>query len=67
MAVDAMIKYEEKFAQPIWKHVSKRCKNLISRMLDENVAKRLTIEQVLDHPWMKDEEESSDDDDDYKQ
>ena len=44
MAVDATIKYEEKFAQPVWKHISKNCKNLISRMLDENAAKRLTIE-----------------------
>lgn len=32
--------------------VSDSCKDLITRMLESNPEKRITIEQILSHPWV---------------
>lgn len=37
--------------------------DLIRGMLDRDVESRLTIEQVIEHPWFR-EDDSNDDDDD---
>ena len=36
-----------------WTKVSDDLKDLLTRMLKKNPSKRLTIEQVLDHPWFQ--------------
>ena len=37
---------------PVWEEVSKDAKDLIANLLVVDPTKRLTIEQVLEHPWM---------------
>ena len=32
--------------------VSNECKDLITKMLEQNPAKRITIEQIFEHPWL---------------
>lgn len=39
---------------PEWKSISSNAKDLVLKMLAPNPHNRLTIEEVLDHPWMKD-------------
>lgn len=39
------------FDLPIWNSISAECKDLVSKMLSP-VDKRLTSQQVLDHPWI---------------
>ncbi|XP_037025999.1 peripheral plasma membrane protein CASK isoform X3 [Bradysia coprophila] len=39
---------------PEWKSISSNAKDLVLKMLAPNPHNRLTIEQVLDHPWMRD-------------
>lgn len=41
-----------RYSDPVWKSVSWQAKDLISRLLVVDPAKRLTVEQVLAHPWM---------------
>jgi len=36
-----------------WNYVSKEAKNLVTRMLDENPATRMTALEALNHPWIK--------------
>ena len=36
-----------------WKRISKHAKDLILKLLERNVAKRLTAAQALEHPWLK--------------
>ena len=38
---------------PNWKNISNDMKDLIIRMLNPNVLKRYTIEEVANHPWFK--------------
>ncbi|XP_024016693.1 calcium-dependent protein kinase 25 [Eutrema salsugineum] len=38
-----------------WPHVSESAKDLIRKMLERNPNKRLTAQQVLCHPWIRDE------------
>lgn len=38
---------------PVWEQVSAAAKDLIRGMLTHNPAERLTLEQVLLHPWMQ--------------
>ncbi|KAL4424182.1 hypothetical protein ABPG75_001483 [Micractinium tetrahymenae] len=40
------------FGDPVWKEVSPEAKDLIQRLLVVSPARRLTCEQVLEHPWM---------------
>jgi len=37
---------------PVWKEVSPEAKDLIAALLCVDPAKRLTVDQVLEHPWM---------------
>jgi len=47
----AEAKYE--FFENEWKDTSQSCKDLISRLLVVDPAARMTMEQVLEHPWLK--------------
>lgn len=42
-----------RFDSPYWDSISSEAKDLISKLLLLDPTKRLTIEQVLAHPWMK--------------
>ena len=37
----------------MWDNVSSDAKDLILRMLDRNVSKRLTVEECIEHCWIK--------------
>ncbi|KAM1187900.1 hypothetical protein ACFX2J_023767 [Malus domestica] len=41
------------FERETWKQVSEEAKELVRRMLDPNPHNRLTVEEVLDHPWIR--------------
>ncbi|XP_031630042.1 peripheral plasma membrane protein CASK isoform X2 [Contarinia nasturtii] len=41
---------------PEWKSISSNAKDLVLKMLAPNLHNRLTIEEVLNHPWMRDRE-----------
>lgn len=41
------------YSNPVWKHISEQAKDLINKMLSDPKT-RLTAEQVLQHPWVKD-------------
>jgi len=41
------------FPDPWWSPVSNSAKDLISHLLDKNVATRYSIEEFLAHPWMQ--------------
>ena len=41
--------------EEVWDCISSECKDLIEKMLEPNVQKRLTPEQALDHCWFKSE------------
>lgn len=43
-----------KFPSPYWDDISDTAKNLILGLLTIDVSKRLTAEQVLQHPWVRD-------------
>lgn len=38
---------------PEWKTISSNAKDLVLKMLAPNIHNRLTIEGVLNHPWMR--------------
>lgn len=45
--------YQEiSFSHPIWSNVSEQGKDLISKLLIKNRKNRMTITEVLDHPWI---------------
>ncbi len=46
------------FQKSIWKEISGSAKDLIKKMLTIDPLKRLDINEVLEHPWMKDSEET---------
>jgi len=48
----AQAKFE--FHEAEWSHISEQAKNLISQLLVVDPAKRLTMQQLLDHVWLKD-------------
>ncbi|KAJ4801274.1 Calcium-dependent protein kinase [Rhynchospora pubera] len=48
----AIIRSELDFSREPWPKVSDNAKDLIKRMLDPRPKKRLTAQQVLDHPWL---------------
>eukprot|EP00871_Galdieria_phlegrea_P002514 jgi/Galph1/3263/GphlegSOOS_G1922.1 len=43
------------FPTRYWKDISKDAKDLIRKLLEVDPNKRLTVEQALEHPWMKSE------------
>lgn len=40
------------FDDAVWEEVSKPAKDLIQRLIVKDPTKRLTVEQILRHPWM---------------
>jgi len=42
------------FTETIWKSISSEGKNLISRMLEEEPEKRITIDEIFNHLWIID-------------
>jgi serine/threonine protein kinase len=42
------------FDLPCWQSVSSEAKDFISKLLDKNPVKRLTLGQAFQHPWIKD-------------
>ena len=45
--------YQEiSFNNPVWKNVSDEGKDLISKLLTKNRDQRITITEVLEHPWI---------------
>lgn len=42
------------FPEPEWENVSEECKDLICHLLVKNVRERLTADEVLKHPWVRD-------------
>ena len=52
-AFDKIKKGEFSFAYAAWKGKSEEVKDLISKMLTVNPYKRITIEKIFEHPWMK--------------
>ncbi|XP_059450473.1 calcium-dependent protein kinase 26 isoform X2 [Corylus avellana] len=51
---DAVRAADLRFPSDPWNRISESVKNLIQGMLCMDPSQRLTAEQVLDHPWMKD-------------
>lgn len=41
------------FDAPVWKNVSEDVKDLISKMLERNIEKRMTAKDALEHRWMR--------------
>jgi len=52
---EKVAKGEYTFLSPWWDPVSTSAKHLITKMLDVDPKKRYTIDQVLEHPWIKNE------------
>lgn len=48
----AIMKGQYSFSDPVWEEVSAPAKDLIQKLLVVSPTKRLTCEQVLEHPWM---------------
>lgn len=48
-----LIFLQKQLESPEWKSISSNAKDLVLKMLAPNPHNRLTIEQVLDHPWMR--------------
>jgi serine/threonine protein kinase len=46
------IQQEISFSHVVWKNVSEEGKDLISKLLQKDPAKRIKIKQVLDHKWL---------------
>jgi len=40
------------FTEPVWDKVSKKAKNFVERLLVKEPENRMTLEQVLEHPWL---------------
>ena len=51
LSLVAQAKYE--FHEAEWQHISAEAKDLISHLLVVEPADRLTMQQMLDHPWLK--------------
>jgi serine/threonine protein kinase len=41
------------FSSRVWKNVSDSAKNLIEKMLQKDPQKRVSIEEILAHQWLK--------------
>ncbi|KAJ4896087.1 Calcium-dependent protein kinase 32 [Raphanus sativus] len=49
----AIIRSQLNFTRDPWPKVSENAKDLIRKMLDPDQKRRLTAQQVLDHPWLQ--------------
>ncbi|GAB2269920.1 Calcium-dependent protein kinase 10 [Dionaea muscipula] len=47
------------FQREPWPQISDSAKNLVRKMLDPNPKKRLTAQQVLEHPWIQNAKKAS--------
>lgn len=47
------------FPDPYWTNISQNAKDLVNKLLVVDPTKRLTAEQILQHPWMNMEDASS--------
>ncbi|KAL6194206.1 hypothetical protein ACLB2K_035290 [Fragaria x ananassa] len=56
----AIIRGKIDFQKDTWQKVSEEAKLLVKNMLDPNPYNRLTVEEVLDHPWIRNANEVSD-------
>ncbi|XP_078429998.1 calcium-dependent protein kinase 20-like isoform X2 [Wolffia australiana] len=50
---EAIIRSAVDFKRDPWPMISDNAKDLVRRMLNPDPAKRLTAQEVLDHPWMQ--------------
>ncbi|KAM7502524.1 hypothetical protein LguiB_001428 [Lonicera macranthoides] len=50
----AIIRSKVQFKRDPWPKVSDSAKDLVKKMLDPDPKRRLTAEQVLEHPWLQD-------------
>jgi serine/threonine protein kinase len=41
------------FPSPVWDSISESAKDLVTRLLEKDPAKRITAKQLLQHPWLK--------------
>jgi serine/threonine protein kinase len=46
---------EIKFYSSDWSSVSENAKNLIKKMLEKDPTKRITIDEIYNHPWIRDD------------
>ncbi|XP_055381359.1 peripheral plasma membrane protein CASK-like [Condylostylus longicornis] len=51
---DSIVRGRLALDAPEWKPISTSAKDLVSKMLSTSPSHRLTISEVLDHPWMRD-------------
>jgi calcium-dependent protein kinase len=51
MILSQVTKAEISFTKTVWSGVSSEAKSLITSMVERNVKKRLSIDQVLTHHW----------------
>lgn len=40
------------FSLPVWKTVSANCKEVISELLAKKPEDRMTLDQLMNHPWL---------------
>lgn len=46
------------FAEPHWNHISQDAKFVVFRLLTVNPKDRMTLQELLDHPWVKQQKPS---------
>lgn len=51
--IDILREFRFQLEAPEWKSISSNAKDLVLKMLAPNPHNRLTIEEVLSHPWMR--------------
>ena len=49
---DKIVNKPLSFDLPVWETISDECKTLINCMLEKDQDRRMTIEEVLAHPWV---------------
>lgn len=50
---DQILSGRYRFSQAHWRNVSQHGKILMKRMLTVNVVRRITLDEILEHPWMQ--------------
>ncbi|XP_041979245.1 ovarian-specific serine/threonine-protein kinase Lok [Aricia agestis] len=54
--VEQILKGQYRYSASHWRTVSLQAKLLMKGMLTVDVRKRITLQQILDHPWMQDDD-----------
>ena len=44
---------ELRFDEPEWEYVSESAKDLVEKLLEKNVSKRISAKEAVQHPWIK--------------